>query len=205
MEQPWTTSNELCLAFANTLRWHASNMPLETLHGYADMLAWAHEQGLVTAEASALLAETVRQQPDEAAAVFGRGIALREAIYRVFVARIHNHESERANLAIINAELVVAHQHARVVAQEMDFAWVWIIDGNELDAPLWAVARSAASLLTATELLNRVGQCADDRGCGWLFLDLSKNHSRRWCDINDCGNRAKQRRFQARARKQALS
>jgi predicted RNA-binding Zn ribbon-like protein len=46
-----------------------------------------------------------------------------------------------------------------------------------------------------------VGQCADENGCGWLFVDISKNHSRRWCDINDCGNRAKQRRYQQRARK----
>jgi len=47
-----------------------------------------------------------------------------------------------------------------------------------------------------------VGQCADEQGCGWLFVDTSKNRRRRWCDINDCGNRAKQRRYQQRARKQ---
>jgi predicted RNA-binding Zn ribbon-like protein len=52
-----------------------------------------------------------------------------------------------------------------------------------------------------SENYQRVGQCADVDGCGWLFVDTSKNHSRRWCDINDCGNRAKQRRYQKRAQK----
>jgi len=39
--------------------------------------------------------------------------------------------------------------------------------------------------------------CAAD-DCAWVFLDTSKNHSRRWCDMKACGNRAKARRFNAR-------
>jgi predicted RNA-binding Zn ribbon-like protein len=66
---------------------------------------------------------------------------------------------------------------------------------------LWPVARSAADLLTSAEELARVGQCADDRGCGWLFFDTSRNHSRRWCAMKDCGNRAKARRHYRRQRK----
>jgi predicted RNA-binding Zn ribbon-like protein len=60
------------------------------------------------------------------------------------------------------------------------------------------VAQSAADLLTSEEL-NRVGQCADDH-CGWLFMDMSRNRSRRWCDMGDCGNRAKARRHYQRKR-----
>ena len=69
-----------------------------------------------------------------------------------------------------------------------------------LDAPIGPIARSAAELLIS-EQRERVGQCADDRGCGWLFLDTSKNRRRRWCDISGCGNRAKQRRHYQRVRK----
>ena len=64
---------------------------------------------------------------------------------------------------------------------------------------LWPIVESAAELLTS-ERRSRIGQCADDRGCGWLFLDATKNRSRRWCAMGDCGNRAKARRHYLRTR-----
>jgi predicted RNA-binding Zn ribbon-like protein len=48
-----------------------------------------------------------------------------------------------------------------------------------------------------SEELARVSSCGADT-CRWLFLDTSRNHSRRWCDMKVCGNRMKARRFQAR-------
>jgi len=66
---------------------------------------------------------------------------------------------------------------------------------------LWPILRSGADLL-ASEDRERVGQCADDRGCGWLFFDASRNRSRRWCNMEDCGNRAKAKRHYARERVQ---
>ena len=69
-------------------------------------------------------------------------------------------------------------------------AWSWEVDKDALDWPLYPIARSAATLLTSPERA-RVGECADDRGCGYLFLDTSRNRSRRWCSMEDCGNRAK--------------
>ena len=50
-----------------------------------------------------------------------------------------------------------------------------------------------AELLASEQQLAHLRQCCGDN-CGWLFLDSSKNHSRRWCDMRDCGNRAKVRR-----------
>ena len=76
--------------------------------------------------------------------------------------------------------------------------WRLAAEDAEFDLPLWPIVQSAAELLLSEHLRGRVGQCADPSGCGWLFLDLSKNRSRRWCSIQDCGNRAKQRRLQAR-------
>jgi predicted RNA-binding Zn ribbon-like protein len=37
--------------------------------------------------------------------------------------------------------------------------------------------------------------------CGRVFIDASRNLSRRWCDKNDCGNRAKGAAFRARTRR----
>ena len=64
----------------------------------------------------------------------------------------------------------------------------------------WPIAHSAVDLLTSEDI-DRVGQCGDDRGCGWLFFDTNRNHSRRWCRMEDCGNRAKAHRHYHRQSK----
>ena len=76
------------------------------------------------------------------------------------------------------------------------FAWTWAVGAEELDRVVWPVVRSAAALLTSGSL-ERVRQCAGD-GCDWLFVDLSKNQSRRWCSMDMCGSRAKSRRYYRR-------
>ncbi len=79
------------------------------------------------------------------------------------------------------------------------FAWEWDAGGDVLARPLWALARSAADLLTSPRL-SRVRECPGEDGCGWLFLDTSKNGSRRWCSMQGCGSRAKARRYAGRRR-----
>ena len=84
----------------------------------------------------------------------------------------------------------------RLLPHEGHFDLEWDPDGSSLERPLWPIVRSAAELLTSGELA-RVHKCASDR-CGWLFVDRSKNHSRRWCDMKECGNVAKVRRYRTR-------
>jgi predicted RNA-binding Zn ribbon-like protein len=50
--------------------------------------------------------------------------------------------------------------------------------------------------LMTSERLQALRECGN-RECRWLFLDTSKNHTRRWCDMKVCGNRIKARRFKA--------
>ena len=199
MNIPPAVPEELCLSFANTVHWHASEHPLEMVRSYEELLAWEKEAGLLSAPDAAQLAGLAAAQPDAAAGVWRRAAALREAFYRVFVARIGGEAAAPGDLALLNTELAAAMAHAELQPGAAGFAWGWA-SAPRLERVLWPVVRSAATLLTDGALLERVGQCADDRGCGWLFLDLSKNRSRRWCDINDCGNRAKQRRHNARRR-----
>ncbi|HSH12932.1 MAG TPA: CGNR zinc finger domain-containing protein, partial [Desulfurivibrionaceae bacterium] len=89
---------------------------------------------------------------------------------------------------------------ARLVPGEDHFEWGWS-DAGGLRRLLWPIVRSAAELLTS-EKLERVGQCAGD-SCGWLFLDTSRNRSRRWCEMEHCGNRAKARRHYRRQKRTA--
>jgi predicted RNA-binding Zn ribbon-like protein len=126
--------------------------------------------------------------------VLERAHTLREAIYRLLAASAHEHDADPADLGVINAELPVSLAHARLAPTPDSYTLLWPADPDALDRMLWPVAYSAADLLTQPDLLARVGECADDRGCGYLFLDMTKNRSRRWCDMKDCGNRAKARR-----------
>ena len=80
------------------------------------------------------------------------------------------------------------------------FTWEPATEGaTSLDWPLWPVVWSAVELLTA-DALRRVLECANDP-CGWLFVDLSRNRSRRWCDMRDCANKVKARRHHARTKR----
>jgi predicted RNA-binding Zn ribbon-like protein len=61
-------------------------------------------------------------------------------------------------------------------------------------------ALSAVALATSPHAA-KVKECADDRGCGWLFVDTTRNGSRRFCFSNECGNRARQVAFRERHRR----
>jgi predicted RNA-binding Zn ribbon-like protein len=189
----------LCLDFANTADWHASGHPEEWLTSYADLVAWGRHVGVLSPHQVRLLEGEALGRPTEAAAVLRRAIALREAIYRLFTAVALGQGVDAADLAALNQALSDALARARVVPAGAGFAWDWDGPAGALDRVLWPVARSAAELLTSDERA-RVRQCAGDP-CGWLFLDTSKNRSRRWCTMDSCGNRAKARRHYARTRR----
>jgi predicted RNA-binding Zn ribbon-like protein len=191
---------QVCLDFANTVGDHAAENPYENLKSYADLVSWGRQAGLVTERGARLLLREAENRPREASAVWRRAIALREAIYRIFSAIGSGQSPERDDLATLNAELSRAMQRAQVVPTPDGFVWDWSVREEEeaLDRVLWPVARSAADLLVSGDL-GRVRECADEV-CGWLFIDMSKNRSRRWCDMKDCGNQAKSRRHYERKR-----
>ena len=189
------------LEFTNTVNDHASAQPGETLFKYEDVLVWTKRVGLLRAEQVDRLAHKAARQPNKAGRVFAASLELREAIYRIFVGKTKGKPPAQEDLAVLNSVLSPLTHGARLVHHAGNFEWQWSYDENALEVPLWLSALSAVDLMTS-EYYQWVGQCADEDGCGWLFVDTCKNHSRRWCDINDCGNRAKQRRYQKRARTQ---
>jgi predicted RNA-binding Zn ribbon-like protein len=188
----------LSLDFANTADWHASEEPVEQLTSYADLLAWSVHTGILIADQGQRMLEEARQRPLQAAAVLERAVALREAIYHIFSAISRGQAPPAADLAVLNAEVPQTLARSRIVPSLEGFAWDWAPGEDALDGMLFPVVRDAVDLLTSEEL-DRVGKCADGR-CGWLFLDTSRNRSRRWCSMEDCGNRAKARRHYERSR-----
>ena len=186
-----SNNSQLCLDFANTLEMHASDHPQETLRNYADLVAWAQEKEVI--RNSEKLLRTAKDKSIEAERVLDQAFAIREVIYRIFAAVAAGSSPADVDLATLNTALPDAMSGAQIIQSESGFDWQWERNENALDTMLTPIIRSAGELLTSDEL-KCVGQCADDRGCGWLFIDTSKNRSRRWCSMEDCGNRAKQRK-----------
>lgn len=182
----------LCLDFANTVGSRGGETRNDRLTGYAALTWWGVRAEVLTGEEAAGMRRAAEASPGEAEEVFRRALTLREAIYRVFSATGSGGAPAAADLEVLNGEWKRAAPRTRVVpGKEGGFAWGWD-EVEALDRVLWPAARSAVELLTSPELL-RVGECAGET-CGWLYLDTSKNRSRRWCDMKDCGNRAKVRR-----------
>jgi predicted RNA-binding Zn ribbon-like protein len=191
-------SGWLCLDFANTVepRWGPAER--DHLHRYGDLVAWAHHAGALDDDAHAgelLRASTERPAP--ARAHFSRAIELREAVYEVFAAVARDETPPAAHLAVVQRWYAAAARNATIVATGAGFTWVW--PRADLDRPLYAVARSALEMLM-TGPLERLKMCPTDVGCGWLFVDTTKNRSRRWCSMHTCGAEVKIKRQTARRR-----
>lgn len=193
------SDRRLSLDFANTADWHASEYPVESLTSYSELVRWSEHAGILTEHQKQRLLDTAERHSADAISVLERAIALREVIYRIFAAISHEQPPQANDLAAFNSELSKALAQSRITQAAEGFAWELTADNEHaLDRMLWPVVHDAAGLLTSKEL-DRVGQCADDK-CGWLFVDTSRNRSRRWCSMKDCGNRAKARRHYQRMR-----
>ena len=218
----------LCLGFCNTVGWHSgayrraelySTIDWEPVEGarerftdYRSLLRWfLRKRQLTVSEAKALL-RAARMRPEEAEAVRRRAVELRETLYHLFSALAADEPGgpDPRDVAALNEWLPEAMARRRLAypgetdsdgfsdARRAVFAWKSSAPVDELERFLWPVVWSTVELLTAGPL-ERVRECDNDP-CGWLFVDSSRNRSRRWCDMRDCGNRVKARRHYARTR-----
>lgn len=184
--------------FVNTADWHAAATPTELLTSYDRLLDWGQAVGLLEATAAARLRAV--HGPDAAAAALAEAIALREALYRTFAAVARGAHAAPADLAVLNAALPGALARLRLAEAEAAgrYRWDWQADASDPLAFLAPVIRAAAELLVSPQAAF-LRECAG-HPCGWIFLDHSRNHTRRWCSMAGCGNRAKARRHYARVR-----
>jgi predicted RNA-binding Zn ribbon-like protein len=185
------------LDFVNTVDPRQGPTAHDFLGDYVDFALWAAGSGAVDESAVGRLIRLARRSHGEADAVFARALALREALYRTFLAAVGGAKAPVQDLERLRNELRVALGRLSLRPGQPSYAWSWD-ESLALDRPLWPLARDAADLLTAPEL-ERVKLCPG-RDCGWLFVDASKNRSRRWCSMEVCGSREKMRRLHARRR-----
>jgi predicted RNA-binding Zn ribbon-like protein len=188
----------LCLDFANTLEPRAAEPVRDWLGGYADLVAWARHAGALDSATAERLLALAAARPAAAEASFAAAIELREATYRAFAAVAEGATPAAADLAVLQRTYAEAMRHARLLPDpgSDQLAWAWEED-EALDRAWWPMARSAVELATAGPL-DRVKRCRP--GCGFLFVDASKNRIRRWCSMEECGGQTKARRQTARRR-----
>ena len=188
----------LCLDFANTVHSFGREDSGDDLPNVAAWVAWSRRVGEVTTAEARRFEDKAAKHARAVDAALTRAKSVRAALYSIFSSIAAGRSARPDDLATLNASVAEAMAHAQVTPKRDGFAWAWEDSGGRLDALLWPIVRSAADLLASPDLA-RVRECAGE-SCSWLFVDTSKNSSRRWCDMKVCGNRAKVARFHRRRR-----
>ncbi len=186
----------VCLDYANTLDDRFTTHPKELMNSYVDLVQFAEETGVLSEKEGRHLLHASAQQNEVADRTLKQAIRIREAIFAVFWAIVQKRPVPKAAVGALNRYVREAMRHARLMPGKGHFQWEFEPAAGSLDAPLWPIVRSAADLLSSDQL-QFVRACAS-KTCDWLFLDESKNHRRRWCDMTKCGNREKVRSFYSR-------
>ena len=183
------------MGFVNTLSGRGTSAPSEKLVSYEALLDWARGAGVVSAPAAAELRRAADAHPNEAGRVLAGARTLRETLHAVFSAVAQGKSPSTGVLGDLAEHLEAGYAQARLVFQDGALQWAPGAVARLADVA-HEVARAAARLVESPTL-SQVRACAAD-DCRWWFVDDTRNHSRRWCEMKTCGNRAKLRRYRAR-------
>lgn len=179
-----------CLDFINSVSNRFSKQPREHLLSFADLLAWLQRCGLLQSAARRKLLGASKRDTNEAEIALQSALRCRDATWRVLSEYIRGRKASDADLDIINHAIDSMHAHMKLAQSHGRFEFRYT-EFCALESVLWPAARDIALLLTSNDL-GLVRLCAG-QDCGWLFIDRSRSHKRRWCSMRDCGNRAKVR------------
>ena len=182
------------LDFVNTVHSRFQADITDYLHSYEDVVQWQLAAGLVSKRSADTLLATAGADPAQAARAFKCAIGLRETLYDIFLAIAHNEMPTQEKLDQLNGLLASHSSQQRLQLAEEEVCWECQINTSKCESLIGPIVRAAAELLTSRKL-GRIKECPAPDGCGWLFLDTSKNRSRSWCSMKTCGNLAKVRRF----------
>lgn len=191
--------SELAFDFTNTASGRGTEKHVEHFRTPTDVIAWARHAKVITErDRDAALAAVARNS------ALGRRLLQeardnREIIHRIGVAISQGSKPADDDIAALTAAHSRFLAAAHLTPYGEGFVWSWEADGGVVEALLGPITLSALTLLTQQDL-SRIKQCQGEH-CGWLFFDTTKNKNRRWCEMEVCGNRAKQKQF-AERRKQ---
>ncbi len=177
MVEPFRRGNALATTFTGTLS-ERHGEPVERVPTPERLLDWFHENGLDVHSCTPRQLEHARE--------------LREAIHVAATAVATGSEPPASAVETLNR--CSANGHASPALT--DGGRVWRLATSSVADALSVVTADAISLLSG-ERDGRLAQCASPT-CRAVFLDTSQSRTRRWCDMNTCGNRQKKARMRAR-------
>ena len=185
---------DLALDFVNTQTGPADGpVDGDALDGYDDLLSWSRQMGTMGERQAEALALIAQARPATAAAAFRKAVGARSYLREIFATLARQQEPSASMLDLLRGDAASSVRYARLARTAEGFGWDWAIC-DDLRAPLWPVIQAAVDLMRSGPVTS-VKQCG---ACRFLFVDTSKNGSRRWCSMEDCGKTAKMRRYVAR-------
>jgi predicted RNA-binding Zn ribbon-like protein len=193
------TGGQLALDLANTVsRRGDPARRKDHLETYRDLIAFARQSGVMSARQAGELIAYGEQHGAQARRTFQQTIRLRETVYEVFSAIARGKSPSAEDLNLLGNFAREALRHRSLARMNGGYRWEWQAkEGTPLDRVVWPMAQAAADLLTSDDV--KIVRWCEAPDCEWLFLDHSRNRSRRWCDMTTCGNRQKARRHYQRA------
>jgi predicted RNA-binding Zn ribbon-like protein len=192
----------LALDFVNTvggLRDEPPQPEEELLDTYEDFAIWCARLHVIGEREAGSLRAAARRDDRAARRALRRVIDLRELLYPIFRTLSEGKDAPRELLDRLRDTDRAALSDARLVPGSADaMEWSWPAP-KELTDPLRPIVHAAVELLTGGPL-DRLKTCGN---CRWVFLDRSRNHSRRWCSMEGCGIHMKHARFVERRRRRS--
>ncbi|GAA3958573.1 hypothetical protein GCM10022246_10150 [Pedobacter ginsengiterrae] len=182
-----------CLDFINS-GYHAErDIVVEKLHSYDDLLILSERLDLLTSQHLHCLTLKAATNPEEAKAALIKTLEARKLLYNIFagLAARPQKNTEQLILDQVNALFSDALKYRRLIFENGNLIFSFQPKVDDLMAPLWKFILSAYDLFK-TQNLNYIKQC---QRCAWLFLDQTKNHRKKWCNMEPCGNIEKTRRY----------
>jgi predicted RNA-binding Zn ribbon-like protein len=176
--------------------------PIELLTDYADLLRFTEQTRLLDSRQVRRLASSTN--PGAAARTLRTAREMREALAAALYASVDGRAPLATDVRTLERYFHSASGHRELRWQQpvanssgpCGLAWDWGRFETNAELPLWILSQSASQLMMS-DATDRISACGAET-CRWLFLDTSKNHTRRWCNMQVCGNRMKARRYQAR-------
>ncbi len=190
----------LCIRWVNTVSWRGRTAPTEELTDPDAWVGWLLESGTIADSEARALRETRSAAAADVEAAFMEALEARECTYRVLASQAAGQDPEDRDQE--RFELWTTEGLGRLTLSRAGGAWhierapsigAW----GELIGPC---VLSAVRLLLSPSA-SRIRLCARPE-CAWMFLDSTKNRSRKWCDMSSCGNVVKARRSYARKKEQ---
>lgn len=190
---PRLLGGHAALDYVNTIERRLGEHPHDYLTDPTSLANWGFHAGVISNDELNLVRTSMRRNDFDGTAVMKVAIEVREALYRILARSAAM--QRQSDVDLVTSAIREALTRSTLMFEGNGFRWDtaevsdWLITDR--------IALDAMNLLTSNQLTN-VRQCPGCDDCGWLFLDSSKNGTRRWCSMEGCGSRAKMRRYHHR-------